>query len=478
MSGFRITNVTIKGQLYHFSPDQIEVDPNEQDRPYLTLIIGSNATGKSSLMRDVINIFRRNYSSNVGRERPPLFNVDFSMNGKVHSISQSEKDSVFRDSNGQMPSQVISLSNSLFDKFPSEAQSDDKFYQYIGIRSNTPAHSRTPIYELLDTLNENTSKQRFSEKVVHIAKILGMNPFFELFIEPVKSNQSRWEQLVEQSKNPESLKNFFIGQKEETKSAKVKNQINDLGFMEYLANALKNSIIPAIQSSGNIYYKLDFEKKNVGEKFRDAYDPISFLRRINYVRYSEIKVQKKGLPNPINIWDFSSGEISLLINLVRLAGEVRPNSLIFIDEPELSLHPNWQMKYVETLREFLKQVPGCHVVIATHSHFMVTDLKPSWSSILALRKNEFYEVEVENIPYSTFGWSPENILYNVFELPTVRNHYFEMDIRNLLSLIAEKSDDKEKIEDLLKSITRFQIHEDDPLNLVIQQAEKYLKNIT
>ena len=51
---------------------------------------------------------------------------------------------------------------------------------------------------------------------------------------------------------------------------------------------------------------------------------------------------------------------------------VRPNTLVLIDEPELSLHVAWQKKF---LPDLLKIVATAQfdVVLATHSPFIVGD---------------------------------------------------------------------------------------------------------
>ncbi len=57
------------------------------------------------------------------------------------------------------------------------------------------------------------------------------------------------------------------------------------------------------------------------------------------------------------------------------------NSVLVIDEPEVSLHPAWQRIYLPRLLETLDQFPQTHAIIATHSHFMVSDVSEKKASL-------------------------------------------------------------------------------------------------
>jgi predicted ATP-binding protein involved in virulence len=64
--------------------------------------------------------------------------------------------------------------------------------------------------------------------------------------------------------------------------------------------------------------------------------------------------------------DLSSGEQHELILLYELLFKLRKNSLVLIDEPEISLHVAWQEKFLGDLMEVVK-LSEIDVVIATHS---------------------------------------------------------------------------------------------------------------
>lgn len=213
------------------------------------------------------------------------------------------------------------------------------------------------------------------------------------------------------------------------------------------------------------------ESSNIS--FIEEYKYFSVLRRLNFLTYEYVKLRKNGFE--YDILDSSTGEIGLLTTFIRAIPEMKSNSVIFIDEPELSLHPSWQMKYIELLQKFLKGYSGCHIFIATHSHLLLSDLREKWSDVLVLR-NENGKIKSKLLKHSPFGWSPEAILYEVFQVSTVRNHYFEYDLRQLLSLISDRSKDKIRIKEYIEKFKSFNYSSGDPLELIIKEAEEYVKD--
>lgn len=68
----------------------------------------------------------------------------------------------------------------------------------------------------------------------------------------------------------------------------------------------------------------------------------------------------------------SSGEQHELVLLYEMLFKVKPNSLILIDEPEMSLHVAWQQEFLKDLQE-ITRLAGFDVLIATHSPQIIND---------------------------------------------------------------------------------------------------------
>ncbi len=69
---------------------------------------------------------------------------------------------------------------------------------------------------------------------------------------------------------------------------------------------------------------------------------------------------------PLALSALSSGEQQELVLLYELLFRLEPDSLVLIDEPELSLHVAWQKKFLEDLEE-ITELTSFDVLIATHS---------------------------------------------------------------------------------------------------------------
>lgn len=75
---------------------------------------------------------------------------------------------------------------------------------------------------------------------------------------------------------------------------------------------------------------------------------------------------------PLELAALSSGEQHELVLLYDLLFRVRSNTLVLIDEPELSLHVTWQKSFLPDLLEIVSAT-RFDVVLATHSPFIVGD---------------------------------------------------------------------------------------------------------
>jgi predicted ATPase len=76
--------------------------------------------------------------------------------------------------------------------------------------------------------------------------------------------------------------------------------------------------------------------------------------------------------SPLSSHDLSSGEQHELVLLYELLFKISANSLVLIDEPEISLHAAWQEKFLHDLRRIV-QLSGFDVLLATHSPEIIGD---------------------------------------------------------------------------------------------------------
>ncbi len=126
-------------------------------------------------------------------------------------------------------------------------------------------------------------------------------------------------------------------------------------------------------------YVGDVKKKL--EVFDELTDKIDLLVKIINDRflYKRMSISKKdgfifktSDGEDIVLIDLSSGEQHELVLNYELLFKVAPNSLILIDEPELSLHVIWQQQYLKDLQEIIK-LAGFDVLLATHAPDIIHD---------------------------------------------------------------------------------------------------------
>ena len=72
----------------------------------------------------------------------------------------------------------------------------------------------------------------------------------------------------------------------------------------------------------------------------------------------------------LSLHSLSSGEQHELVLHYDLLFKTPPNTVVLIDEPELSLHVAWQKKFLPDLMEIV-QLSGFDAVVATHSPYIV-----------------------------------------------------------------------------------------------------------
>jgi hypothetical protein len=139
------------------------------------------------------------------------------------------------------------------------------------------------------------------------------------------------------------------------------------------------------------------------------------------------------------------------------------------------------MKYLSFLRELLsdENYATCHIIVATHSHFIISDLDGKNSSVIALNRDADTNKLSANLlkNASTFGWSAEQILLEVFKVPTTRNYFIAEKIGEILEMVSkvERNDIeiKEKVKQLIDS-NIILLSSEDPLKSVIDRLiEKY-----
>lgn len=160
-----------------------------------------------------------------------------------------------------------------------------------------------------------------------------------------------------------------------------RSSIVEAGFIVQDLHALSMPDIGDVDDSRRgvlaVYAQDAMEKLEV---FDYLYARVNTLKRIANERlmYKDVAVSAEGLQvigddgSALDLEMLSSGEQHELVLLYELLFETSENSLVMIDEPELSLHVSWQEAVLEDLQD-MAYLSNFRVLLATHSPQIIGD---------------------------------------------------------------------------------------------------------
>jgi predicted ATP-binding protein involved in virulence len=179
-----------------------------------------------------------------------------------------------------------------------------------------------------------------------------------------------------------------------SRHAQISEEINEysLELNKSLINkieSIKSDIHNNKEESLDILSKLQQEAANVNDKHDELLQPFTVLSKlvISVLKYKEgIKLDGfnigGGTFNAIDSSSLSAGEQQMLSFLCYNA--FYEDSIIFIDEPEISLHVDWQRRLFPNL---MKQQSSNQFIVATHSPCIYSKY-PDKEIILSEEKGE------------------------------------------------------------------------------------------
>lgn len=508
------------GNIELFLSDNNEL--NNTDKPYTSVIIGANGTGKSFILRSISDILTQFNLFQISGEKkinlPYSFQLRYFIDENCYEIVSN-----FEIVNGKsktrfyefymnrpftkmikvflnkefdnykisfqklkFPNFVIVNSVLQTDRFLFKNSKPEDFYQYLGARttsstSSTKSSSRKTIKYLFNASSNNIDfknnlKELLAflgfEKSLKINYTTKINKLFfsgELTEKDFKRYYEEWWHndfvFSKRNKNNPSWSIPYYNNNFQGDKNKIKN------ITHYLNHFANNKLTHKARSTSKIL-SIDLFDSGFNE---EEFDVIRQLEQLDIINIDGIIINKNNSNLSLN--EISSGEFHLIISMIGIFSKIENNCLILIDEPEISLHPNWQMQYISFLKKVFSKYQSCHFILTSHSHFIVSDLEGQSSSITALnRDNETGDIQAKLLLADTFCWSAEEVLYSVFNVRSTRNTFLEYDLNKMISLINNNSNDYNEIKKILQKFSSIVISEGDPLNIIIEKAQKYIKN--
>lgn len=133
-------------------------------------------------------------------------------------------------------------------------------------------------------------------------------------------------------------------------------------YLDYQVN-IGNRIIQTLQSGEPDSAERATEISAPKKMFQDIVDQLfaetgkKIIRTENEIRFSQ-------LGETLEPYQLSSGEKQMLVILLTVLIEDRQHYVLFMDEPEVSLHFEWQKQLIELI---MKLNPNVQLIMTTHS---------------------------------------------------------------------------------------------------------------
>lgn len=254
-------------------------------------------------------------------------------------------------------------------------------------------------------------------------------------------------------------------------------------------NIINNEIINNIPSyiASRITYVANTEEnltmKQVREKINNEINGIFDILDID-VKLKGVSKDETSTPiftnssgDEFDINGLSSGEKQLFLRTLAIKMLEPENSIILIDEPELSLHPKWQSKIIKVYERIGK---NNQIIIATHSPHILGSV-PKENLIILTKNNEgkVFPMTGDEL-YSSYGQPVDRILEDIMGMETTRNQ----DVFNLLEetreLVREDKYNTLEFKDNYQKLINILGTTDKDLlliNMEVQRRKRGIKNV-
>ena len=179
-----------------------------------------------------------------------------------------------------------------------------------------------------------------------------------------------------------------------------------------------------------------------------------------------------------DINELSSGEKQLFLRTLAIKMLNPENSIILIDEPELSLHPKWQQRIVDVYRKIGK---NNQIIIATHSPHILGSVRKE--NIMLLDKDDEGKIVVRTGDelYDSYGQPTDRVLKDIMGLEATRNPKVFKLLEEAGELVDKNEYESEEFKTKYKKLREILGNKDEDLLLMDMdihiRKKRGLKNV-
>ena len=253
--------------------------------------------------------------------------------------------------------------------------------------------------------------------------------------------------------------------------------IVDTNLIKDIPSYIATKMISAMLKNKN--EKVGDVQKKVFNEINEIFENLSIDVKVEDISQDgrNITLFTNSSGDEFDINELSSGEKQLFLRTLAIKMLNPENSIILIDEPELSLHPKWQQRIVDVYRKIGK---NNQVIIATHSPHILGSVKKE--NIMLLDKADEGKIVIKTGDelYDSYGQPTERILEDIMGLKTTRNQEIFDKLEKIREMVNEdkyETDDFKKEYGDLKEILGTMDEDVMLIDMEIQIRRKGLKNV-
>ena len=375
----KISNFRLYKNLFEI--DEFNI-PNGEQGSGLTLIVGENGCGKTSIL-DAISLCTLEYkasSFNISDFNSLKLNTEIELElneqievKKTMSGTFFAKGFIFKSNIRKQSSSTYLQSPVVYDQL------------YVGVDLKNPKLGSP---DLRISVNNPFSGKRFDEiEVLYLDK----NRLFQT--KSGNFNDTKFDRLMK------DFNSQYIKKYKEDKIPDINNSIK---------NQLKDSV-------KNIYLNDAIKKFNELSKLNIRLDFINNYEPFNSASF--VLKDSNDIQIPLSAIGTGYEMIFSLLYSYYLAKQNNKKIIFLIDEPELHLHPRIQKNFVEFLLEISKE---CQIILTSHSPVLVKQLlyNSNIKSIIVNKNKTKSEIKDFKLSYL----SSNEINYLAFDLATEEYH--------------------------------------------------------
>lgn len=194
--------------------------------------------------------------------------------------------------------------------------------------------------------------------------------------------------------------------------------IVDTNLIKDIPSFIATKIITAIFQNKN--EKVGDVQKKVFDEINEIFEILEINVKVEDISQDgrNIPIFKNSAGEKFDINELSSGEKQLFLRTLAIKMLDPENSIILIDEPELSLHPKWQQQIVDVYKKIGK---NNQIIIATHSPHILGSVKKE--NIILLDRNDDGKIIIKTDEdlYDSYGQPTDRVLKDIMGLKSTRN---------------------------------------------------------